>query len=108
MQNLPPPPCQTLPSPQFTECPRLFISSQGWVSHPSPPPRPHHTLPKLPNQISPCTRARLAWRPAADWNEARLRISLRLCLSDGWVYLWGGGGEGQPAPGQCLGEAGLT
>jgi hypothetical protein len=78
--------------PQLAECLRLFISYQGWVSHPPPysPPCPHHTLPKLPNQISPCTRARLAWRPAADGNEARLRISHR--LSDAWDCWWGQGG----------------
>ena len=56
-------------------------------------PPPHHTLAKLPNQISPCARARRAWRPAADGNEARLRISHRLCLSDAWVCLWVGVGR---------------
>lgn len=73
------------------------------MSHPPPPPSPHHTMLKLPNQISPCTRARLAWRPAADGNEARLRISRR--LSDAWVGLLGGGGEGQQPGSQALGSA---
>lgn len=70
-----------------------FLSGMGVLSpSPSPPPCPHHRLPKLPNQISPCTLARLAWRPAADGNEARLRISHR--LSDAGTCLGGGGWGG--------------
>lgn len=88
--------CQTV-SPHPAEClPEAvyFLSGMGVLS-PSPisPPCPHHTLPKLPNQISPCTRARLAWRPAADGNEARLRISHR--LSDAGTCLRVGVGRGR-------------
>lgn len=81
--------------PHPAECLRLFISFGDGCLVPLPlsPPCPHHTLPKLPNQISPCTRARLAWRPAADGNEARLRISHR--LSDAGTYLGVGVGRGR-------------
>jgi hypothetical protein len=104
-------PCQTVSPPSYrasaSGC--LFPFGDGcFVPLPLSPPCPHHRLPKLPNQISPCTLARLAWRPAADGNEARLRISHRLsdagtCLGGGEV----GGGEGQESaagPGQCLPE----
>lgn len=89
------PPCSSLSA---RGC--LFPSRDGClIPLPASPSPPHAS--KLPNQISPCARARLAWRPAADGNQARLRISRRLCLSDAWVRLWVGVGSDSRALGSA-------